>query len=65
MSDRAVEKVVILLVTTTIFFPRIYNASREKRRVRGAVAFIAKETLFSTSTAIDEFSDILCDLEVF
>lgn len=43
MSDRAAEKVVILLVTTTIFFSRIYNVSREKRRDRGAVAFIAKK----------------------
>lgn len=40
-----------------IFFPEIYSASREKRRDRGAVAFIAEETLFLTSTAIDEFSD--------
>lgn len=62
MSDRAAEEVVILLVTTTIFFSRIYSALREKRHDRGAVAFIAKETLSLTSTAIDEFSDILCEV---
>lgn len=60
VSDRAAKGVVILLVTTTIFFPPSL-AHREKiRRDRGAVASVAKQILFSTSTAIDKLR--ICDI---